>query len=107
VGEADRRALAPFDLLQFSKAPASKFTNTIFRMSKNGENILGGQKDNKEQLSFLGPLPNPSVLHVINSGTNSKLNIPQILKGFKPFWKNLINFSKFYLHMIYLNIILH
>jgi hypothetical protein len=25
------------DLIRFSKAPASKFTNTIFRMSKNGE----------------------------------------------------------------------
>jgi hypothetical protein len=37
VGEADRRALAPFDLIRFSKAPASKFTNTIFRMSKNSE----------------------------------------------------------------------
>jgi hypothetical protein len=61
----------------------------------------------KEQLSFLSQLQIPSVLHVINSGTNSKLNIPRILKGFKPFWKNLINFSKFYLHMIYLNIILH
>jgi hypothetical protein len=85
VGEADRRALAPFDLIRFSKAPASKFTNTIFRMSKISETFLGDQKDNKKQLSFLGPLPNPSVLHVINSGTNSKLNIPRILKGFKPF----------------------
>jgi hypothetical protein len=85
VGEADRQALSPFDLLQFSKALASKFTNMIFRMSKNGEIFGGDRKDNKEQLSFLGTLPNPSVLHVINSGTNSKLNIPQILKGFKPF----------------------
>jgi hypothetical protein len=25
-----------FDLIHFSKAPASKFRNTIFRMSKNG-----------------------------------------------------------------------
>jgi hypothetical protein len=26
-----------FDLIRFSKAPASKFINTIFRMSKNGK----------------------------------------------------------------------
>jgi hypothetical protein len=96
-----------FDLIRFFKASASKFTNMIFRMSKNGKTFLGDQKDNEEQLSLLGPLLNPSALHAINSGTNSKLNIPRILKGFKPFWKNLINFSKFYIHMIYLNIILH
>jgi hypothetical protein len=29
--------LAPFDLIRFSKAPTSKFTNMIFPMSKNGE----------------------------------------------------------------------
>jgi hypothetical protein len=60
VGEADRRALASFDLIHFSKAPVSNFTNTIFLMSKNGETFLGDQKDNKEKLSFLGPFPNPS-----------------------------------------------
>jgi hypothetical protein len=27
----------PFNLIHFSKAPTSKFTNTIFPMSKNGE----------------------------------------------------------------------
>jgi hypothetical protein len=26
-----------FDLIRFSKAPASKFTNTIFQMSKHGK----------------------------------------------------------------------
>jgi hypothetical protein len=46
-------------------------------------------------------------LQVKNSGTNSNLNFPRILKGFKPFWKNLINSSKFHLHMICLNILLH
>jgi hypothetical protein len=75
MGEADRRALTPFDLICFSRAPASKFTNMIFWMSKNGEAFLGDQKNHKEQLSFLGPLLNPSGLHVINSGTNSKLNL--------------------------------
>jgi hypothetical protein len=48
----------------------------------------------KEQLSFLSPLQIPSEFKVINFGTNSKLNIPQILKGFKPFWKNSDKFLK-------------
>jgi hypothetical protein len=61
----------------------------------------------REQLSFLSQLQIPSGLQVKNSGTNSILNLPQILKGFKAFWKNLINSSKFHLHVIYLNIILH
>jgi hypothetical protein len=39
----------------------------------------------KEQLYFLDQLKNPSGLHVINSGTNSNLNLPKILKKFKPF----------------------
>jgi hypothetical protein len=44
-------------------------------LDKNGETFLGDQRDNKEQLSFLGPLPNPSGLQVINYETNSKLNL--------------------------------
>jgi hypothetical protein len=75
VGEADMRALTPFDLIYFSKAPTLKFTNTIFPMFKNSENFLGDQRDNRNQLSFLGPLLNPSGLKVINYGTNSKLNL--------------------------------
>jgi hypothetical protein len=66
----------PFNLIHFSKAPTSKFTNMIFLISKNEETFLGDQRDNKEQLSFWDPLPNPSGLHVINSRTNLKLNLP-------------------------------
>jgi hypothetical protein len=60
----------------------------------------------KEQHSFLAQLQIPKGLQVINSGTKSKLKIPQILKGFKPFWKNLINSIKFYLPKLDLKIIL-
>jgi hypothetical protein len=61
----------------------------------------------KEKLSFLAQLQIPKGLQVINSGTKSKLKLPRILKGFKPFWKNLINSIKFYLPNIDLKIILH
>jgi hypothetical protein len=39
----------------------------------------------KKQLFFLSQLQIPSGLQVKNSGTNSILKLPQILKGFKPF----------------------
>jgi hypothetical protein len=39
----------------------------------------------KEQLLFLSQLQIPSGLQVKNSGTNSILKLPRILKGFKPF----------------------
>jgi hypothetical protein len=57
----------------------------------------------KEKLYFLDQLQNPTGLQVINVETNSNLNLTWILKGFKPFWKNLINSLKFHLHMLYLN----
>jgi hypothetical protein len=50
--------------------------------------------EHEEQLSFLSQLEIPSKFKVINSGTNSKLNIPRILKGSKPFWKKSDKFSK-------------
>jgi hypothetical protein len=50
--------------------------------------------EHEEQLSFLSQLQIPSEFKVINSGTNSKLNIPQILKGSKPFWKKSDKFLK-------------
>jgi hypothetical protein len=97
----------PFNSICFSKAPASKFTNVIFPMSKNGETFWGDRWDNKEQLFFLPPLPNPSGFWIRKSRNNSNLNLAWILKGFKPFWKNLINPLKFYVPKIYLNIILY
>jgi hypothetical protein len=57
----------------------------------------------KEQLYFLEWLQIPSGLQVTNSRTNSNLNLPWLLKGCKPFWKNLINSIKFHHHIIYLN----
>jgi hypothetical protein len=53
----------------------------------------------KEKLYFLDQLQNPTGLQVINSGTNSNLNF----KRYKTFYKNLINYLKFHLDMIYLN----
>jgi hypothetical protein len=88
--------LTPFNLIHFSKAPTSKFTNMIFPMSKNGEPFWGDQWGNKEQLSFLAPLPNHSRFVIRKPRNNSNLNLAWILKGFKPFWKNLINPLKFY-----------
>jgi hypothetical protein len=61
----------------------------------------------KEQLLFLSQLQIPSGLQVKNSGTNSNLKLSQILKGFKPFWKNMINSIKLYIHMLYLKVNLH
>jgi hypothetical protein len=61
----------------------------------------------KVKLYFWDELQNPTRLLVINSKTNSNLNLPIILKEFKPFWKNLINSLKFYLHMLYLSMNLH
>jgi hypothetical protein len=71
----------PFNLIYFSKAPTSKFTNMIFPMSKNGETFWGDQWDNKEQLSFLATQPNPSGFWIRKSRNNSNLNLAWILKG--------------------------
>jgi hypothetical protein len=91
----------------FQTSEFLKFKTVTFPMSKIHHIFQEESLKHKEQLSFLAPLQIPSVLQVINSGINSILNIPQILKGFKPFRKNLINSLKFYFLMIYLNIILH
>jgi hypothetical protein len=55
----------------------------------------------------LDQLQNPKGLHVINYGTKSILKFSQILKGFKSFWKNLINSIKVHVPMLDLNIILY
>jgi hypothetical protein len=55
-----------------------------------------GSLKHKEQLYVLAQLQNLNGLQVINSGTNSNLNLPRILKEYKPFWKNLINSLKFF-----------
>jgi hypothetical protein len=53
------------------------------------------------QLSQFGQLQISTRIHVIYSGINSNLNLPWILKGFKPWEKNLINFLKIYLELIF------
>jgi hypothetical protein len=69
-------------------------------MSKNDETVWGDQWDNKEQLSFWVQLPTPYGFWIKNPGINPNLNLAWILKGFKPFCKNLINSLKFHLHII-------
>jgi hypothetical protein len=76
-------------------------------MSKNIQAWHGGRLEHYEQLLPLGQLPLPNRLQVINSRTKIKIEIPRILKGFKPFWKNLINSIKFYRPKLDLKIILH
>jgi hypothetical protein len=76
-------------------------------MSKDTKTLHTHILKQKEKLYFLDQLKNTSGLHVTNSITNSNLNLPLILKGFKPFWKNLINSLKFHLLIIYLNMNLY
>jgi hypothetical protein len=72
-------------------------------MYKIGQILQVDRMKYREQLYFLDQLQNPTQLQVINSGTNSNLTLPSILKGYKTFCKNLINSLKFHLHMIYLD----
>jgi hypothetical protein len=57
--------------------------------------------EHSEQLSQLAQLQILNGSHVIISETNSNLNLPWILKGFKPSGKNLVNSLKFYLGLIF------
>jgi hypothetical protein len=74
-----------------------------FSMTKIHQPSQGDSLKHKKQLSLLAQLQIHSGFQVTNSGTNSNLNLPLILKGFTHFWKNMINSLKFHLHMIYLN----
>jgi hypothetical protein len=92
----------PFsDFSRFSIFQNLKSKSVTFSMSKIHQILHRDSCKHKKQLSFLAQLQSHSGFHVTNSGTNSNLNLPWILKGFKPFWKNLINSLKFYLHMIF------
>jgi hypothetical protein len=71
--------------------PRSKFFQTLY------EDTFGYD----EHLSQLGRLQIPNRIQVINFGTNSNLNPPRILKGFKPRGKKLVNSLKFYLDLIF------
>jgi hypothetical protein len=54
-------------------------------MSKILQTLQVDSLDHREQLYFLIQPQIPSELQVTNSGTNSNLNLPRILKGVKPF----------------------
>jgi hypothetical protein len=91
----------------FSITRALKFQFVSFLMSKILEILQGDSLKHMEQLYLLAQLQTCSTCQVTNSITNSNLNLPWILKGFKPFMKNLLNSLKFHLQMLYLNINLH
>jgi hypothetical protein len=80
-----------FYLSRFSNTHILIFKLMTFLMSKIHEILHKDICKHREQLSILTQLQIPKGLQVINSGTKSKLKIPRILKGFKTFWKNLIN----------------
>jgi hypothetical protein len=96
-----------FDFSTFSNTQTLKSKMVTFQMSKFLQILQVDCLKHKKQLCSLDRLQNRKGLHVINFGINSNLNLPGILKGYKPFYKNLINSLKFYPHMICLNINLH
>jgi hypothetical protein len=74
-----------FDFSRFSNTQILKSEMVTLMMSKFLQILQVDCLGHKEQLLFVEQLQNTKVLHVINSGINSNLNIPWILKGFKPF----------------------
>jgi hypothetical protein len=84
----------------FSITWSLKFELVSLPMSKILQILQIDSLRDKKELYFLDQLQNPIVLRGINYGTHSNSNIPWILKGSKPFWKNMINSLKFHLHMI-------
>jgi hypothetical protein len=71
---------------RFSIIWTLKFESVTFLMSKIQQILQVNSLKHKEELYFFSQLQIPSWLHVTNSGTNSNLNLPWILKGFKPLW---------------------
>jgi hypothetical protein len=84
----------------FSITQTLKFQTVTFPMFKIHQNLHRDSLKYKEQFSFLSQLRISPEFKVINSRTNSKLNLPWIFKGPKPFWKNLINSLKFHVYWI-------
>jgi hypothetical protein len=82
-------------------AKICKFKTAIFRYSNHTQILYEAIIKYSEQLLQLGQLQIPNINHVINSGTNSNLNILRILQGFKPSEKILRNFPKFSFHLIF------
>jgi hypothetical protein len=95
VGEADTYFRF---FSRFSNNQILKSKMVTFPLYNVHQNLNRDSLKHNEQLSFLSPLRVPSEFNVINSRTNSKLNLPLIFKGFEPFWKNLINSLKFHIY---------
>jgi hypothetical protein len=91
----------------FSIIQTLKFKLVPFLMSKIGQILQVDGLTHREELYFLDQLQNLIGLQVINFGTNSNLHVPWILKGYKTFYKNLINSLKFHLYMIYMDMNLY
>jgi hypothetical protein len=72
-------------LSRFSSTHILIFDLLTFLMSKIHKMFHKDRGKHNEQLPFLAQLQIPKGLQVINSVTKSKLKIPRILTGFKPF----------------------
>jgi hypothetical protein len=73
-------------------------------MSKNIQALHDAIFEQYEQLSPLTQLQIPTGSYVIYFGIDSNLNLPSILKGFKPCGKNLVNSIKIYLYLVVTNV---
>jgi hypothetical protein len=71
-----------------------KFKNTALPWLKKVQTLHDAKFETYEQLSLLAQFQITNKFHVINFGTNSNLNLPWILKGYKTCGKNLINSLK-------------
>jgi hypothetical protein len=77
---------------QHSKSSQTcKFKTDAFQCSKNNETLYAARAEYFEQPFQLGWLQTPNRIRVINFWTDSNLNLLWILKGFKPYGKNLRN----------------
>jgi hypothetical protein len=71
-----------------------KFKNTALPWLKKVQTLHDAKFETYEQLSLLAQFQITNKFHVINFGTNSNLNLPWTLKGYKTCGKNLINSLK-------------
>jgi hypothetical protein len=98
----DEWAHPVWEFFKFPKtARICKFKTDAFHYSKNTESLHDAIHEYSEQLSQLGQLQILNRIHSINFGTNLNLNFLWILKGFKPFWKNMRNSLKFTIDLIF------
>jgi hypothetical protein len=80
----------------FQMVQTMKCNLNAFPWSKNIQTLQGDRVELIEQLSLLSQLQFPNRIHVKYFGTDSNLNLPSILKEFKPYEKNLVNSLNFY-----------